>query len=294
MPTPIEVGSDLAGRTSATPVVIQIPGHRATVDAGAYTDGEEGRVSAAPAQRSAPAKSVQDQDVFKAVIRFKEMGFSAAQIESALPPAALMNDDDALAAAIAISTISDDLALTSQQHVASFRQERTLTVGVGARASPSSRELELEKQLEEAQLEIKRLLLEAPGQPQGNANSSNGQSGQHGQVGPVRFSHTQNAEAQSFSIATLQDQNEDFSKEGSIDKGVAAQPSSGVADDAARGAAARVPARVRSLVAMLRPAAASVQANFQAGLRDVRHHVAAQVLGQGSSHPSSAPPSNSL
>jgi len=42
-----------------------------------------------------------------------------------------MNYDDALAAAIAISTISDALALTFRQHVASFRQERTLRLGVG-------------------------------------------------------------------------------------------------------------------------------------------------------------------
>jgi hypothetical protein len=44
-------------------------------------DGEEGRVSAAPAQRSATAKPVQDQK--KAVNRLMEMGFPAAQIESA-------------------------------------------------------------------------------------------------------------------------------------------------------------------------------------------------------------------
>jgi len=46
-------------------------------------DGEEGRVSAAPAQRSATAKPVQDTVGEKAVIRLMEMGFSAAQIESA-------------------------------------------------------------------------------------------------------------------------------------------------------------------------------------------------------------------
>ena len=46
-------------------------------------DGEEGRVSADPAQRSATAKPVQDTVGEKAVIRLMEMGFSAAQIESA-------------------------------------------------------------------------------------------------------------------------------------------------------------------------------------------------------------------
>jgi hypothetical protein len=152
MPTPIEISSDLAGRTSATPVVIKIPGSPATV--GLYNSG--------------------------------------------------LNDDDALAAAIATSTILDDIELTSRQHAASFRLatheaglERTLTLGAGSRAGPSSRELELERQLEEAQLEIKRLRLEGPVQPHGNANrgSSNCESGQTG--GEPRVSYKAKANEES-------------------------------------------------------------------------------------------------
>ena len=73
-----------------------------------------------------------------------------------------MNEEDALDASIATSTIPNDLKLTSEQHATSFRQaiheagaERTMSLGAGARTGPSSRELELAKHLEEAPLEIK-------------------------------------------------------------------------------------------------------------------------------------------
>jgi len=68
---------------------------------------------------------------------------------------------DALTASIDTSTIPDDLMLTSEQHATNFRQaihevgaERTMSMGAGARTGPSSRKLELAKQLEEAPLEV--------------------------------------------------------------------------------------------------------------------------------------------
>ena len=64
----------------------------------------------------------------------------------------------------------------------------------------------------------------------------------------------------------------------------------GIADDAAGRTAAHVPARVRAVVAMLRAAAASVQA----GWRDVGHHVAAKVLRRGGSRRSCVGPGQPL
>ena len=119
MPTPIDVDSDLAARASATSVVIQIPGQLATADAGAHTVEFNCGMNDDDALAAAIAASTILDDLNLTSPTTPEVIQIPGHLDAADAGARAgefncgMNDDDALAAAIATGTILDDLNLTS-------------------------------------------------------------------------------------------------------------------------------------------------------------------------------------